>query len=485
VAPGWQREMRPSFLRRLAALLALLLLAACSSAGDGSESPSGSAIPPQLAQWIEDHGLAQALGDALVPARQEDGLLHQTFTNGELVFDPDAPEDSNAHLAPLGRTLGLAEPPVPRPLDAAARYFTETGHTTYTGFLEAYGGLGGEQVVGAPISEVRFEEGLIYQYFENLGLVREESAPPSDVGLIAFGLASLEDAERRIPAGAFLPRDLRERPFAVFLDRYGGEAFFGRPLSDPYSTADGALEQIYERAVLWAPASAARSAARLRPLGLALGAAEPPAGPSGQDGARYVAASGHSIDAAFASTYERIDGARILGLPLDEARLEDDVLRQRFENGILEYHADLPPTLAVQLSPLGRDYTPPSIPEGEDVASTAAAPPTPAVTGPAVRTWVAFPILEPGAEQQITIEVLQADGSPWSQVVPLVRIGAPQGSLYPSVPPTGPDGRSSFSITLQGLQPGEIITYEVVVTGDHGTAYTIGQFAARLLALTP
>jgi hypothetical protein len=476
--------MRPPFLRRLAALFALLLTA-CSGAGDGAESPSGSAIPPQLSQWIDDHDLAQALGDALVPAHQEDGLLQQTFTNGELVFDPDAPEASMVHLAPLGRTLGLAEPPVPRPPDASARYFPETGHTAYTGFLEAYSGLGGEDIVGAPISEVHFEEGLIYQYFENLGLVREEAAPPSDVGLIAFGLASLEDGGRRTPAGALLPRDLRERPFAVFLDRYGGEAFFGRPLSDPYSTADGALEQIYERAVLWAPAGAARSAARLRPLGLALGAAEPPVEPSAQDGARYVASSGHSIDAAFASTYERIDGARILGLPLDEARLEDDVLRQRFENGILEYHADLPPTLAVQLAPLGRDYTAPSIPQGEEVVSTAPAPPASAVTGPAVRTWVAYPILDPGAEQQITIEVLQADGSPWGQVVPLVRIGSAQGSLYPSVPPTGPDGRSSFSLTLQGLQPGEIITYEVVVTGDHGTAYTIGQFAARLLAATP
>jgi hypothetical protein len=53
------------------------------------------------------------------------------------------------------------------------------------------------------------------------------------------------------------------------------------------------------------------------------------------------------------------------------------------------------------------------------------------------------------------------------------------------VAPTGPDGRSAFSLTLQGLQPGEIITYEVVVTGDHGTAYTIGQFAARLFPPTP
>jgi hypothetical protein len=302
--------------------------------------------------------------------------------------------------------------------------------------------------------------------------------------LVAFGLASVEGHGPRATPGAFLPPDFRERPFAAFLDRYGGEAFFGPPLSDPYSTADGALEQIYERAVVWAPAGAARTAARLRPLGLALGAAEPPAEPSAQEGARYVAAAGHNIDAAFATTYERIDGARTLGLPLDEARLEGDVLRQRFENGILEYDADLPPTLAVQLAPLGRDYTPPSTPGEEDVASTAAAPPTSAVTGPVVRTWAAFPILDPGATQQITIEVLQADGSPWGEVVPLVRIAAPQGSLYPSVPATGPDGRSSFSLTLHGLQPGEIITYEVVVTGDHGTAYTIGQFAARLVPRT-
>jgi hypothetical protein len=382
-------------------------------------------------------------------------------------------------LAPLGLSLGLAEPPTPPPGDPAARYFPATGHTVYTGFLEAYGRLGGEAIVGAPISEVRFEEGLIYQYFENLGFFREETASPSEVHLIAFGLASLGGQASRTVENALLPPGLRERPFAAFLDRYGGEAFFGRALSDPYITADGNLEQIYERAVLWSPLGEPEQA-RLRPLGLGLGPAEPPVEPSAEPGAIYVPATGHNIPSAFSSAYEARGGEDVFGLPLEEAHTEGNLLSQRFENGVLEDHDDLPNPLAVQLAPLGTRYTPPVIAESQEGSSGGTPTTVPQMEGPVASTWVDHPLLEPGSEQYVHIEVVRPDGTPWSGVVPLVRVAAPQGAFYPSVPATGPDGRCFFTLQLEDLPPGEIITYEVVVTGDYGTAYAIGQFAARL-----
>ena len=486
MAPGWQGEMRLLSLRRLTVLLApCFVLTACNSAGlEGTPQP-GSAIAPEFVEWIADRELAGDFGDPLISARREGGILRQTFLNAELAFDTEAAADSRVSLSPLGLTLGLAEPPVSQPPDPAARYFARTGHTVYTGFLEAYGRLGGEGVVGAPISEVRFEEGMIYQYFANLGLYREQGAPPSEVELIAFGLASLPGVVRPAQEGAFLPPGLRDRPFAAFLDRYGGEAFFGRALSDPYLTQDGSLEQVYERAVLWAPLGAADSTAHLRPLGLALGAAEPPAELSSEGGAEYVPASGHSIHPAFTATYERIDGEQTLGLPLDEGHLDGEVLRQRFENGILEVHDQLPAALAVQLAPLGQTYTPPVLPEGEDATPTPASAPTAPAVGPVVRTWVEAPMLDPESEQRIHIEVLQSGGAPWAGVVPLVRVAAPEGAVYPAAPATDADGRCSFSLLLHGLQPGEIVTYEVVVTGEHGTAYAVGQFAARLAPTNP
>jgi hypothetical protein len=477
--------MKPVAARFPAFLAALCVaLGACTSGISGNGADGGLGVAPEFARWLEARGLAAEFGDSLIPARAQGGLLRQVFVSAELIYDPRSSSDTSVGLVPLGLALGLAEPPEPPPPDPAARYFTETGHAVYTGFLEAYGRLGGEAVVGAPISEVYFEEGLIYQYFENLGFYREETAAPSDVHLMAFGVAFLGEEAPRLEGEAFLPPGLRPRPFAGFLDLYGGEAFFGRPLTDPYVTADGVVEQVYERAVLWASAEAAEEA-RLRPLGLALGPADPPVEPSSEPGAAYVAATGHNVHPAFAGRYEALRGEEVLGLPLGEASADGARLTQRFENGILEYRDDLPTELAVQLVPLGRTYTPPVIPQvGE---ASAASPPTPMpASGEATaRTWAQHHILEPGTEQRIFIEVMRPDGTPWSGVVPLVRVAAPQGALYPIVEATGPDGQCSFTLQMEGLSPGEIITYEVVVSGEYGTAYAIGQFAARLAPVSP
>ncbi len=483
VTPRRQGIVRFVHARFLAVVAALsIALGACR--GLGGDSAAATGVAPEFAEWLEARDLADEFGDSLGPAHTSRRLLRQTFVAAELIYDPEAERGASVRLAPLGLSLGLAEPPVAPPGDPAARYFPETGHTIYTGFLEAYGRLGGEGVVGAPISEVRFEEGLIYQSFENLGFYREEEAAPSDVYLMAFGLASLGEQAPRLEGSAFLPPGLRQRPFAEFLDLYGGESFFGRALSGPYVTADGTMEQIFERAVLWARPDVPAQA-RLRPLGLALGPADPPVEPSADPGAEYVSAAGHNIHPAFTGVYEALRGGQILGLPLGEARADGSLLSQRFENGILEYHDELPAHIAVQLAPLGLSYTPPAIVEAGPT-STAAAPTAAAPSGgPVARTWVEHPILEPGDQQRIYIEVLRPDGTPWSGAVPLVRVAAPQGAFYPRVSATGPDGRCSVSIQLDGLPPGEIITYEVVVSGDFGTAYAIGQFAASLASSPP
>jgi hypothetical protein len=457
--------------------LLVLALAGCAPGQDGAGGRS-SAIAPPFAEFLDAHPGLDSIGEPLTAPRTAESVLRQTFVSAELTYDSGAPEREAVSLAPLGLSLGLAEPAVPPPGDPAARYVTRTGHTVYTGFLEIYGRLGGEPIAGAPISEVHFEGGLIYQYFEGLGLYRVESAPPSEARLFAFGNAWLGEAAPSAGRGPLLPPDLRPRPFAEFLDRLGGEAFFGRPLSDPQLTADGALEQVYERAVLWAPAGDP-DRVRLRPLGLALGAAEPPAAPEVGGEGLFVAATGHNVHRVFAAFYRVIDGREILGAPLGEAQDDGGLLRQRFENGILEYSYALPPHLAIQLAPLGLDYVPQAVPEATG-GPTATAPPAPTPSGvPGARTWVDHPILSPGTLQRIHVEVLRGDGTPWSGVVPLVRIAAPQGPLFPAMPPTDEQGRSSAAVDLGALPAGEIISYEVVVTGEFGTAYTVGQFAAR------
>jgi hypothetical protein len=480
VTAGWCRVMCSSLIRRLFLSLGLLLVTAgCSSQGPEAAHRQGSTIADPFADFLDSHPALAVIGDPLTPPRTREGLVRQTFIASELVFDPGAPEEQAVMLAPLGLSLGLAEPPVPPPQDAAARYVSRTGHTVYTGFLEIFGRVGGEEIVGAPISEARFESGLILQYFENLGFYREESEPPSETRLLAFGSAALGEEAPELDEDDLLPPDLFPRPFAEFLDRLGGEAFFGRPLGEPRPTSDGSLEQVYERAVLWAPLTDL-DRARLRPLGLALGAAEPPVAPASERGGYFVSTTGHNIHRVFAPFYFAIDGEDILGAPLDEAHGDGPLLRQRFENGILEYNLALPPHLAIQLAPLGVDYLPEELAQSEAPATATVQPAAAQSDGPVARTWVQHSMLARGAEQRIYIEVLRSDGAPWSGVVPLVRVAAPQGPIYPSMPPTDVQGRCSAVVDLGSLPPGEIITYEVVVTGEYGTAYAIGQFASRL-----
>lgn len=459
-----------------------LHLASCGrrlNVESGLGGPAQAVATPFRAYWEAGGGEA-FFGEPIGPARSDGNLTRQVFTNVELLYDPSAPRDDQIRLAPLGRSLGLAEPPVPPPADSFARYFPRTGHSVYTGFLQRYDELGGEAVAGAPIGEVRFEAGRILQYFENLGLYRDEDSPPSSVGLLAFGLAAAGGAASGgAGADVVLRPNLHGRPFAEFLERSGGEAFFGQSLTEPYAGSDGGLEQVFERAVLFGDPRTAEET-RLRPLGLELGPASPEAPPSSAGGGLYFPVTGHNVLDPFADFYRESNGWQLLGLPLDEATTQGDRLIQRFENGILEYWPEMPSAWAIQLAPLGRSYLESlPAPTPSPQAPTPFQGPTATATPVAVRTWVEFPLLPPGESQRVYIVVVRADGMPWEGVIPIVEVQGPRSAFLVNVPPTDEQGLSAFDLDVDGLRPGEIVNYEVVVTGEHGIGYAIGQFAAK------
>ncbi|MCX6072613.1 MAG: hypothetical protein NTU91_17465, partial [Chloroflexi bacterium] len=195
---------------------------------------------------------------------------------------------------------------------------------------------------------------------------------------------------------------------------------FGRVLSEPYSATDGALEQVFANAVLYAPSDSPGSV-RLRALGAALGDAEPPVtGPSDTVGL-YMPQSGHYVLWAFANFYRAHGGEAVLGLPLEEAKTMNGVMRQRFENVILEYRPELPPHLAVQLTPLGLDYAVAGgVQSGEVNAPIITAPTIAACEGVAsVSTQPDLAILPSGGLQRISVQVQRPDGSPWAGVTPI------------------------------------------------------------------
>jgi hypothetical protein len=264
----------------------------------------------------------------------------------------------------------------------------------------------------------------------------------------------------------------------LFLDQYGGEAVLGRPLNDPHTADDGALEQAFENAVLFAPPQTP-SSVRLRPLGAALGPAEPPSEGSSDTVGLYYPQTGHYVLWAFASFYRAHGGEQVLGLPLEEGKAVDGLVRQRFENVVLEYRPDLPPHLAVQLAPLALQYAGPT-----GSASPIAVSPHPTAVlcdGVApVNVSAEQAVLPTGAVQHLRIQILRSDGQAWIGVVPVVVVHAPRGDLYPAVGPTDRDGVTIASVTVDGLRPGEIVNYEVVVAAENCTGYAINQFAGGL-----
>jgi hypothetical protein len=459
----------------------LISIAAALLSGCGSSAPEGDALYPPASEFeafTSAHGGARTFGTP-IEARREDGQrIRQTFANAELVYDPALPLADRVSLAALGYSLGLATPPIARSSDDAL-YFEATGHALDPRLQAGYQAAGGEQVVGAPIAEAVLRDGYLVQYFEALGLRLQQDAAEGDFEFLAYGYAALDGL--RAPPDAVLPPDLRERPFGLFLDPYGNESVFGRVLSEPYSATDGGLEQIFANAVLYAP-SDSPGTVRLRPLGAALGGAEPPVtGPSDTVGL-YMPQSGHYVLWAFASFYRAHGGEAVLGLPLEEAKTVDGVLRQRFENVILEYRPELPPHLAVQLAPLGVEY---AVAGGMQATGSS----SPSITAPTIATCDGIAgvttqpdlaILPNGGLQRISVQVQRPDGSPWAGVTPIIVVHATSGDLYPVVPPTDSSGLTAASLNLNGLRAGEIVNYEVVVAAEACTGYAIGQFAGGL-----
>jgi hypothetical protein len=460
----------------------LILLTSLLSACRGPDSAASAVltVAPEFEPFWRRAGGMATLGPPVSPPRREGRRLHQTFLAVEMIQETSGGRNI-VRLAPLGWDLGLAEPAVP-PIDGQdASYFPGTGHTLYAGFASLFEELGGQEVVGAPITEVAFGEGQIVQYFENAGLYRPENASPADTRLVALGLSARPPADSfgLEPEAFVLPGLVRQRPFAEFLGGFGGEALFGQPLTGPYLTEDGALQQVYERAVVFSPDGSMRRAA-FRSLGSELGRAQAPSPASKEQGATYFEETGHNVLWAFADFYRAIDGRALLGLPLEEAVLQADRFTQRFENGILEYRYDLPPSLAVQLAPLGRsyldDHPPPTAqPDGIVVAPSAAAGSR--AEELQIEASLSNAILPTGAEQAVTIRVSRHDGKPVAGAAVLMRLIRRGRDSQERLPETDIKGRTTGTWTNIDPATGEIVNVVVQATADDANGSALLQYA--------
>jgi hypothetical protein len=128
-------------------------------------------------------------------------------------------------------------------------YFPDTGHNIGDPFRSLWLQLGAEEVLGAPLSEQRFDDetGWLMQYFPGLVLGYDPTVEPA---VVAPMLLTDEQLAAYLPAGGRSPGAAVEGRFRNFLRANGGDALVGQPLTEAFTADDGALRQVFQSGIL-------------------------------------------------------------------------------------------------------------------------------------------------------------------------------------------------------------------------------------------
>lgn len=169
------------------------------------------------------------------------------------------PSGKNAFAAPIEPTKGTAQSPT--------RYFPESGHNLKGPFLTQWTKSGGREVLGIPLSEDRFAEGVgVVQTFQTITLMYDPalSEPwtlqaqhlPSEFRT-AIAPGSARKGVTGCSAGASSCQFFAETghtlsgEFATFWSAHGDLPIFGMPTTEPFTDeATGYTVQVFERAVM-------------------------------------------------------------------------------------------------------------------------------------------------------------------------------------------------------------------------------------------
>lgn len=510
-------------------LLGLLLVPGCDDTGTVSYDPvSGSeiSVDPIFREFYDSKGGLEVLGPAISPLFTYNGISYQYTVNSLMVFDPQAAPYLRRAFAPLALDMGVEEPAVQAQDRPGSRYVN--GHFIDERFVAVYDALGGQPVVGRPITEAHYNPDYrrYEQYFENLGLFISDVDPDAKVRLLAYGVWKCDASCRQyIPGNAYVSIPFRtDALFADAVSRLGAD-FTGYALTEAYLTPDGYTEQVFENLVLvHDPNQPGR--VFLRPitehLGILPESLVPPNGLPDhyfypvQDNTR-----GHNIPKQYLDYIALHGGQEVFGPPISENTLrKDNVYRQCFVNLCLEERVDGKGNRQVSPAQLGFNYrslalrpvfTPqspsqpmeaapiqptPAYTEPTAVAPTQEAivqpstptpipttpPPAPADSGiggqPApgeivLQVWESLPMVAPSQNQEIGVIVLM-NNLPLRNIEPDLLVQHPDGSVKRYfMYPTGEDGLTRMVIDAIDAPAGTVIPYQVCVFPQGGQKYCV------------
>ncbi len=434
-------------------LILLLVLAVSITACAGAQSTplsvqvaTDEVVDPRFREFYDLLGGRDVLGIPISPMFSQNGLYYQYTAAALMVYDTSAVAGFEYDLAPIGVEMGVAE----APRDPSA----PNGHAIFSGFSEMYQQLGGTRYVGLPLTDVRFntERGGVEQYFENLGFYQLETDPPNLVRLIEYGawMCAASCAYDALPNAAPLLPSVVVTPFASAVSRLN-PVFTGRPLSEPYISLDGQLEQIFENVVIVSDANKP-GGIDMRPITAMLGVSV--------DLSTTFDVPEHFLDFLRQNSGLELSGPAVTAY----SRQSDEVYRQCFRNLCLDFFPNKPAELRVRPTSLGYLYKSRYYQEG-DLTDAGVSSSNHTVT---LKVSEGYGLVAPGDSQIFSVTVYE-NNQPLVGVSPTLALMLPGGEIRSyTFAETRADGFSSLSVDPVSTAHGTRVDYRICVMSVGG-----------------
>jgi hypothetical protein len=428
------------FLLISLAFFYLVFLSACQevdSNGHLNKTNLAHEVAPRFREFYALLGGDDVLGIPISPKFNQEGVEYQYTAAALMKFDPLATRSKQFQLAPIGIVLGIAEIPTHPEVDG--------GHSIYPSFKDFYDAMGGVEVVGLPLTSVRYntEKGCIEQYFENLGFYLDELDKDGSVHLLHYGAwlcATSCGYESPASSEIVLPSVVKT-PFEEAISRLNPQ-FFGKPLGEPYIATDGNMEQIFENVVVIS-APDKPGGITLRPITTMLEV------PIQKDG-------NFEIPPHFLEYLNQNSGLEFSGPAVTEYKIQSNELhRQCFTNLCLDYYPSKPIALQVRPASLGYIYKSRFYQESDEEL------PVQVEQEITLKVWEGYSVIPPNAFQRIGVAVYQGR-QPLPGVEPVLILMLPTGSMSTyTFSPTRADGKSFLDIKPVSASHGTSIGYRV------------------------
>lgn len=447
------------------AMVILFIISACRFAEIMTASVSNTRgtyqVDPLFEEYYNRLGGRETLGPPITPLFWQDHLQLQYTEAGLMAFDPLA--IPNYYLISLGLDLGYSDSIVENLGQPPGQYVG--GHIIYGAFLPLYQDLGGEAVVGPPLTELRQnpEKNRLEQHFGSLGFYQRMNDPNSKVFLLAYGVYACDfSCQYSAPDSAIIERETHlPEPFSTALNFLGG-AFVGEPLAGPHVARDENIEVIFENIVLYVdPNNSNRVIAR--PIVEYIGfTAHEPVGRLDSDLVIFFTLQGdkgHNIPVIFSNYLAQHGGLDVAGVPISELfPLEESVYRQCFSNLCLDYYENREDPQKITVAPLGSIYKSYTIRTDSDVRILDV-PTAPAKIQ--LRVWEESAFITSLQEQTLYVSVFD-DGVPLVGLDPMLTLTLPDGtlSIY-RFSATDQNGMSFITIPPIEATNGTLIFYEI------------------------